>query len=374
MKLLIILDTLAVGGAETSTLAIVRELVPAGHSVIVATLYGGGGLVPQFEATGATVVVHDLRRKYGFWRGQRYLRSLLDRTAPDLVHASLFRSEIVARLALLGSPLPLINSFVNDSYSKYHYGLKRSPLGKAKLFGIQLIDFITKGRVDHFTAITSSTKDENARALRVPAHNISVIYRGRSVAAHPAQQPRAATAAGLTFLTTSRLIWRKGYREALTAIAGLEGEGIRYLIAGDGVDAAAIKQYAAGLAHRERFEFLGEVSDVTSLYPRADFFLMPSHYEGLGGALIEAMLAKIPIIASDIPVFHEVTDENALFFRVTDAQKLRGLLQQLDNRDQYRDMVERAYQTARRRYDISEVAQETLALYQRVADQKQQRK
>ncbi len=370
MKILLLLDTLAVGGAETSTLAIVRELVPS-HDITVATLYGAGGLEEKFTATGAKVIVHNLNEKYGFFRGRRYLRRLIQASAPDVVHAALFRSEIIARLALWGSKIPLVNSFVNDSYSRYHFGLKSSVIGKLKLRGIQGIDFLTKGMVDHFTAITHSTKQQNIRDLGVPDGKVTVIYRGRSINSHTARAGDEPASDGLTFLTTSRLIWRKGYRESLYAIAHLPSDRrVTYLIAGDGVDAEGIRNYAMQLPNSERFQFLGEVADVATLYPQADYFIMPSHYEGLGGALIEAMLAKLPIVASDIPVFREVTGGNALFFRVTDEKDLLDRLSQLKDLPDYADMIHQAHSVATERYDIRQVARATLSLYQRVIQNK----
>ena len=55
-------------------------------------------------------------------------------------------------------------------------------------------------------------------------------------------------------------------------------------------------------------QFLGHRSDVGDLLAAADEFVFPSLYEGLGGAMLEAMARGLPIVASDIPALREVTD------------------------------------------------------------------
>lgn len=63
-------------------------------------------------------------------------------------------------------------------------------------------------------------------------------------------------------------------------------------------------------------------ADAAALYQQASVFVMPSHYEGFGMPLLEAMASRTPTIASDIPVFHEVCGEASLFFAPEDATAL----------------------------------------------------
>lgn len=68
----------------------------------------------------------------------------------------------------------------------------------------------------------------------------------------------------------------------------------------------------AGLA--DRVHFLGHRDDIPDVLAAADVFAFPSHYEGLGGAVIEAMALGLPIVATAVPALLEVVkpDENAL--------------------------------------------------------------
>jgi len=76
----------------------------------------------------------------------------------------------------------------------------------------------------------------------------------------------------------------------------------------------------------------GYVSEVEKnyLYKHASLFSLPSHYEGFGMPILEAMSFGIPVVVSDIAVFHEVADNAAVYFNQNDsndiAKKLLGVL------------------------------------------------
>lgn len=94
-------------------------------------------------------------------------------------------------------------------------------------------------------------------------------------------------------------------------------------------------------------------------------FLFPSWYEGFSGALVEAMMAGIPIIASDIPMNLEaVTDsKTALIFKVGDSQDLfEKMTFALEHPEQMAAMGQEARREAEERFDIEKIARE----YERV--------
>ena len=355
-------DTLEAGGAEKSMLALICNSQADDLQYRVIAIYGRGVLAKDFEyCCGVSYL--GITKKYGFVGAARKLGKIISEEQPDLVHAVLFRSEIVARLAMLSYPrIPLIGSFVNDSYSTLRFKLIKGWRGRIKLRGIQFIDALTVIRVSHFLAITEDVKKRSLAALPINGKDIKVIYRGRSLDKYSAAQRPAVKSDRPIFFSSSRLLWRKGYRESLTAIAALDFE-CRYRIVGTGVDDESIRRFAQSLPNSDRFEFLGYASDVEERLRQADYFLMPSHYEGLGGSLIEAMLCKVPIIASDTTVHREVTGGYALFFTTGDHQDLLRQIKSLPPPGEVSDMVEDAYEYAVRKYDIRSITRQTEEFY-----------
>ncbi len=67
------------------------------------------------------------------------------------------------------------------------------------------------------------------------------------------------------------------------------------------------------------------------LYSNASVFVLPSHYEGFGMPIYEAMQFDIPVILSDIPVFHEVASDSALYFAKDNPRDLSRKIEKILN-------------------------------------------
>ncbi len=63
------------------------------------------------------------------------------------------------------------------------------------------------------------------------------------------------------------------------------------------------------------------------LFEAASVFVLPSHYEGFGMSLLESMSYQTPVIASDIPIFHEVCGDAARYFRPNSPEALAEQIQ-----------------------------------------------
>jgi glycosyltransferase involved in cell wall biosynthesis len=68
-------------------------------------------------------------------------------------------------------------------------------------------------------------------------------------------------------------------------------------------------------------DFVDE-SEQLQLYQHASLYVQPSHYEGFGMPLLEAMACDIPVVCSDIPIFREVCDDGAVYFDHTDPDSM----------------------------------------------------
>jgi glycosyltransferase involved in cell wall biosynthesis len=99
-------------------------------------------------------------------------------------------------------------------------------------------------------------------------------------------------------LVPARLHEQKGHRYLLRAI--VEIPGAHFALAGDGPERAALEAQAHDLGIEERVSFLGYRDDVGALLSACDLVVLPSLYEGLPVALLEAMAAQRPVIATRI--------------------------------------------------------------------------
>lgn len=374
-KVLYLIDTLEVGGAETSILEICLRL--KNWEPIVVTVYEGDTLKKQFVSAGIKVIPLGIKAKFGFIKAAYKLSQVIEKVKPDIIHATLFRAEIISRMVARKFEIPLINSFVNDSYSKERVKMLNFRQ-KISFNAYKLIDRFTAGRVTKFMSITHSIISTNARALKIPPKDVEVIYRGRDIdefskRSDPVKIAKLREQYGdsIIILTVSRLLVRKGYIEAIEAINKVlkTNANVIYLIAGEGHDRYKFQQLIIKRNLQNNIFLLGNRNDIPSLMTLCNLFLFPSHYEGQGGALIEAMIMGKPIISSKIPVIEESVKDNfsAILYQPQNSEDLTQKIQwALQNPDKMKDMGKNAKIVALKRFNIAKISREHEELYDRV--------
>jgi len=135
-----------------------------------------------------------------------------------------------------------------------------------------------------------------------------------------ARQVLAALAAAPSFLMVSTLEPRKGHRQALAAFEQLWARGDRVQLVLVGQHGWHMTPFVEGLkSHPElgrRLHWLHPVSDeyLDQIYAACTCLLAASEGEGFGLPLIEAARHQRPILARDLPVFHEVAGPHATYF------------------------------------------------------------
>jgi glycosyltransferase involved in cell wall biosynthesis len=133
----------------------------------------------------------------------------------------------------------------------------------------------------------------------------------------------------VVFLTAARLDPQKGLDVLLRAARSVEGA--RFLIAGAGDERTRLQHEAAALGVQERVRFLGRRDDIPALLAASDAFVLPSLFEGTPLALLEAMGAGKPVVASAIPGTDEVVvdGESGLLTTAGDADALASALRRI---------------------------------------------
>src|SRR5215207_4274919 len=181
LKVLHVIDALGLGGgAEHSLVAVLPLLRDRGVVSSVTCLSPrDGGLQAEVARSGVPVDVMSSRSHLDQVLA---LRAKVAAERPDLVHATLMRSCLVSRVAMIGAKLPLLNSVVNLFYDPRRADDDHVLQGKLRV--LRAVDGVTtRHLVDHVHALTASVADEVVRQLRVDASKITIIPRGRSLTA-----------------------------------------------------------------------------------------------------------------------------------------------------------------------------------------------
>jgi glycosyltransferase involved in cell wall biosynthesis len=371
-KVLFVIDSLQVGGAEKSILEITSRLKD--FTPIVCILFStNADLLVEFQKRTIKIVQLDLSGINWLYEGRKKLKSIIKEHRPVLVHATLFNSELLTRITLDTNGPILVNSFVNDSYVNERY-LRQTKFENFKLDIYKFIDRLTSKRVHHFISITDAVAKSNARILNIPADKITTIYRGRNIQTYEVNQP-SINSKPFIYLTVARLVKRKGFYELLDAvkILSMKAYSFKILIAGEGRDRKLFEGLVVKNNMQDKVNFLGSRNDVQELLKKAHCFVFPSHYEGQGGALVEAMIAGKPVIVTKIPVFEEQIKDNktGVFFNLFDKNDLADKMYWVyQNYESAKKMGDTARKTAEERFDVEIIARKYEILYHKLLAEK----
>jgi glycosyltransferase involved in cell wall biosynthesis len=364
-KIIYTIDTLSFGGAERSTVELVTNLSPEFEPVVV-TFYPNNELQPLLEEKGIRVININLQKKYDFIKGIQIFREVCKREKPDLIVATLFRSEIISRIVSRQLGIKNIGTFVSDTYSP----IALNQFSKAQLFKIKallLLNRFTAKFCTRFISNAKSIKYSNAKALKVEPAIVDVIYRGRDVSKFDENNDRVADGY-FRFVNIGRLRPAKGQCELIEAFAAFH-EQYPYSkldIAGEGPERDNLEKLISDLKLKGKVRLLGNVSNIPALLNDYHAFVFTSHYEGFSGALVEAMLAGIPILASDIPMNTEAIEHlnTGYIFRAKSIASItEAMLFAVNNYPHMTEMSVRAKNVAQRLYDLNSIVKQHEDIY-----------
>jgi glycosyltransferase involved in cell wall biosynthesis len=127
-----------------------------------------------------------------------------------------------------------------------------------------------------------------------------VIYNGIDVSRY---EPSYKTPSGpLSLVTVGALAPRKGQEYVIEALKLVDAAGVsaKLVLVGSGADEAMLQRVAAGSGVGDLITFAGEHADPRPFLSSADVFVLPSRQEGFSNAILEAMAAALPVIATDV--------------------------------------------------------------------------
>lgn len=219
-------------------------------------------------------------------------------------------------------------------------------------------------------AVSEDNRRRLAAALHWRAGEIALVYNGVTDA-QPAAPDRAELRRELgvpsdakLLLTAGRLNYQKGHDFIIASIPLVLAErpDVWWVWAGEGPAREELTESLKRAGIAERVMLLGRRDDVPRLLTGCDLFLFPSRYEGLGLAVLEAHLARLPVIAADVGPLPEIVRDHREG-RLTQTGELASItLWALDHPDKMREMAAAARQRVLSEFSEQAMCDATLEL------------
>ena len=176
-----------------------------------------------------------------------------------------------------------------------------------------------------------------------------------------------------TFLFLSRMLYDKGLEELKCASIELytEREDFRVILAGeldDGNPMSVGNKWMQTISGNSPISWIGFVDDAPELIANCDVMILPSYREGFSQSLVEALAIGRPIITTDVPGCREMIDGNGFLVAPKNVTELKDAMNNMLQPNAEIKEMRRRSKIMSKRYDVSLINQQTIALYGIKAD------
>ena len=346
-----LITTIERGGAEKQLLTLASEQVQSGLNVVVLYLKGKPDLRNEFEAAG--VRVNNLLVEKSFLK-QIFLLSKYLRKNPSPVHAHLPKSELLAAVVIAKK------YFVFSRHNAEPFW----PSGP-RIISNLLSKYVCK-RASQGIAISNAVKSYLVKRGEITTgYTIDVVYYGlqRGTSTNPAgldliTNVMAGQSSNYKIGTIGRLVPQKDYPTLLSAFSSVlkSMPNLDLYVVGEGHLQKDLIELSKSLGIKDQVHWIGKTEYIKEFLSKIDLFILPSKYEGFGLVLLEAMVAKKPVIAADNSAIPEVLGKTYEgFFSTGDVNALAQQIKTTFGDKNFSERLVQSYASQLNLFDPSEM-------------------
>lgn len=299
MKIINVITTIELGGAEVQLLQTTKNLRAQSIDVSVVFLKGKLDLYSEFSKIGCELINLS---NLSLIRQIRFLRRFIGRQDQSIVHAHLSRSELLTYLATIFTN----NFFVITRHNSEPFWpnaprvissfLSRLILNKASKV------IVISNAVLDFLVLSNEIRADSLQ-------KVYLIYYGFSNAKKALKRYKNSYKT-VRVGTIARLEAQKDLETLLKAVSLLAKVcEVRLEIVGVGSQKTKLEKLSKEIGIEEVTRFIGKTTEIEKFLSSLDVFVLPSKYEGFGAVLVEAMKVGVPIVASNTSSIPEVLGE-----------------------------------------------------------------
>jgi len=340
------------GGAEL-LLNNTLKLLPD-HQHIVVYLFPKADIESNFELPNTELICLQHKGWRSLFSSARKLKKIIKKRKPLLVHSHLFYATICSRLAVPSS-VPLIST-LHSLYSMDAFQKNKKALWAEKL---------TLKKRHKLIGVTKYVLEDYLKLVPFRGEKF-VLNNFLPGSFFEFNQPKLSSIQrDLRCVAIGNLKEVKNYDYLLGIFLNLKNKGITLDIYGEGAHKKALQgkidKYDLPVTLR------GIIRETKPLFKNYDLFIQASLHEGFGLSVIEAMASGLPVFISDIPVFHEITNDFAHFFPLNDSLKAAMLLGDLKESKKEREQhIEEGYRYCLRMYNEKTYKNKLIEIYDHI--------
>ena len=316
MRILYVIESLEFGGAEKMLVSLANGFAQE-HSVTVCCIKTTGALRPELDPRIRVICLEKPEgAAYGLvfrlWRLMREGRYDVLHTHNWSVFAECGVAAILARIPIR----------VHTSHGRYE-SVRTTLGGRVKRWLRHRLERVVSYGYSQVVTVSDSIQQAIGEAVGIPASRLITIHNGID----PGEPVRERTRTATTFVSVGRLVSIKRHDVMIEAFAEIVREcpDARLVVVGDGPERSRLEQLIRRCGVEGKVKLTGFRQDIPDLLADADIFLLTSGYEGISIALLEAMRAGLPSIATRVGGIPEtiVDGQTGLLVDLADTDALR---------------------------------------------------
>jgi len=300
MKIIYIINSFHVGGAEVQLVSLVQHVRGKVDDVAVISLYPHEELAEDLISSGIEVHFLNMKSFRSFFRAFIQAKKIINNFQPDVIHSHMYHSNIFSRLLKVFARSPQLVNTAHNSWegSRFRYFLYR----------------ITAGLADFVSIVSQEGYDSHIKYKATPKHKLEKIPNGIDTEIFKPNsdfrlKKRLELGVGDEFLFVSVgwLSEQKNYENALKAVAAIKKKkrlNFKHYIIGKAPGGSdnhkKLEQMTRELNIDDIVSFIGHRKDVQEIMKAADGYVSSSAWEGMPIVLLEAAASALPIVATDV--------------------------------------------------------------------------
>jgi len=299
MRVMLLVTDHQRGGTPLRLARLAVGLRDAGVDVCAGCLAPPGSVTAELAAQGITTFSCRAR---GPWDGMALCRLAghVRRLAPDLIHSTLMHANVAARVVGCLTRVPVVTSTATiEVERRWHLWIERMTAG------------LDRGHIVNSDALAQHVQQAFSR----PADRVFLVP---PLVAKPCVPDRAQARAALgldagefVVVWVGRLDPVKRAEIILRCAEQMASVPCRFLLVGDGPDRRRLESLLRNSPAAGRIRLLGWQVDPGLALGAADVFLFPSLTEGMPNAVLEAMWAGLPVVATDLPALRALAGDDS---------------------------------------------------------------
>ena len=363
MKILQVITSLEMGGAETLVVNLILRLQALGYTVDLCVFNGiDTPLMQKLKRESPNTTIYTLGR--GVYNPFYILKLAKIMRGYDIVHTHNSSPQLFVAIANLFTRRKLVSTEHNTSnrkrnwkwyapieswmYRQYGHIICISEIAEMKLRDYMGGDWLNKeSSIYNKISTINNGVDVKAISNAVPDAELLSLKKDRKA-----------------ILMVAGFRNQKDQNTVVKALDILDKEKFEVWFAGIGDRMDDVKQLALSLGVADNVRFLGLRTDIPNVLKAADFIVMSSHWEGLSLSNVEGMSAHKPFIASNVNGLREVTEGYGILFPHEDAGTLAKEINRLaEDENYYKEIAGRCFDRALQ-FDINKTVDGYEKVYQ----------